>query len=327
MRRVYLDLVGLPPTVADVDAYLADARPDAYSRLVDRLLASPEYGQRWARPWLDLARYADSNGFQRDGFREVWPYRDWVIRALNADLPYDEFTVKQIAGDLLPQATAEDRIATGFHRGTTVNVEAGVDQEANRVAAVVDRVNTTGTVWLGTTLECAQCHSHKYDPFSQREYYRLFAYFNNSPIETTKGTGSSRSFTGPMMELPQPIGVRLRRRQLEVFRAGGAKEVEHVEKRAMAEFDVWEQLHREETATREKLSTPIRKILAKEKSDRSKKDQQALEAHFLSRHEKVRAARKRLGEIDVELQQCAPQTTLVMRERDQQPYDAGDAPG
>ena len=148
----------------------------------------PRYGERWATPWLDAARYADSNGYQRDGHRTIWPYRDWVIRALNADMPFDQFTIEQIAGDLLPDATLDQQIATGFHRCTTVNVEAGTDEEENRTNQVIDRVNVTGTVWLGTTLECCQCHNHKYDPFTQRDYYQFFAFFNNTPKETYQRT-------------------------------------------------------------------------------------------------------------------------------------------
>jgi hypothetical protein len=205
LRRVWLDLVGLPPSPADADAFLADDHPDAYERVVDKLLASPQYGERWARPWLDLARYADSNGFQRDGFRDIWAYRDWVVEALNADMPFDRFTIEQLAGDLLPDATPAQKIATGFHRCATVNVEAGTDQEENRVNQVFDRVSTTGTVWIGTTLECAQCHNHKYDPVTQRDYYRLFAFFNGSEIETKlRGPNASAAvdFVGPAMELP-----------------------------------------------------------------------------------------------------------------------------
>ena len=205
LRRVYLDLIGLPPSPAEADAFLADTSPDAYERVVDRLLASPQFGERWARPWLDLARYADSHGFQRDDLRDIWPYRDWVIRALNADLPFDRFTIEQLAGDLLPKATVEQRVATGFHRATTTNVEAGTDQEENRVNQVFDRVNTTAAVWLGITMECAQCHDHKYDPISQREYYQLFAYFNNSPKETDFATAKAMAalrFAGPTLELP-----------------------------------------------------------------------------------------------------------------------------
>ena len=204
-RRAYLALLGLPPTPSDVKQFLADsssASEQAYSSLVDRLLASPRYGERWAVPWLDLARYADSNGFQADQIRDNWAYRDWVIRAFNEGMPFDEFVTDQLAGDLRPNATSDQRIATGFHRMTTCNVEAGVHPEANRVNQVVDRVNTTATVFLGTTLECAQCHDHKYDPFSQKDYYRFFAYFNNTPLEVKQTSGVTWDFYGPKMDLP-----------------------------------------------------------------------------------------------------------------------------
>ena len=146
-----LDLVGLPPTIAEVDAFVADPRPDAYERLVDRLLGSPHYGERWARRWLDGARYADTNGYEKDRERSIWPYRDWVIGALNADLPFDQFTVEQLAGDLLPGATVDQKVATGFHRNTMINEEGGIDVEEFRFASMVDRVATTGAVWLGLT--------------------------------------------------------------------------------------------------------------------------------------------------------------------------------
>ena len=211
LRRVSLDLIGLPPSPAEVAAFEADTAPGAHERVVDRLLASPHYGERWARPWLDLARYADSHGFQRDDLRDLWPYRDWVIRALNSDLPFDQFTVWQIAGDLLPEARErrdlDPLIATGFHRAAPTNVEAGTDQEEGRVNQVFDRVNTTAAVWLGSTLECAQCHDHKYDPFSMRDYYRLFAFFNHTAIETDFSTPKSKAalkFTGPYLALPDP---------------------------------------------------------------------------------------------------------------------------
>jgi hypothetical protein len=178
IRRLFFDLVGLPPRPDDVDAFLGDSNPDAYDRVVDRLLASPHHGERWGRHWLDQARYADSHGFTIDGPRSIWKYRDWVIAAINRDLPFDQFTIEQIAGDLLPSATTDQIIATGFHRNTLINQEGGTDPEQFRVEAVVDRVNTTGAVFLGLTIGCAQCHSHKYDPVSQREYYELFAFFN-----------------------------------------------------------------------------------------------------------------------------------------------------
>lgn len=208
MRRVSLDLVGLPPSPAEVDAFLADTSDDAYERLVDRLLNSPQFGERWARPWLDLARYADSHGFQRDNFREIWAYRDWVIAALNEDMPFDRFTVEQIAGDLLPDATESQRIATGFHRCAPTNVEAGSLPEETRIEQVIDRVNTTGAVWLGTTFECCQCHDHKYDPFTQKDYYRLLAYYNNTEREADRSNPkvpSSIAFIGPSMDLSDPM--------------------------------------------------------------------------------------------------------------------------
>jgi hypothetical protein len=189
-----LDLIGLPPTPEEVDAFVNDQSADAYEKVVDRLLASPHYGERWARPWLDLARYGDTHGYEKDPKRTIWPYRDWVINALNKDMPFDQFTIEQLAGDLLPDATLEQQIATGFHRNTMINTEGGVDQEEYRVAAVVDRVNTTATVWLGTTLACAQCHTHKYDPFTQKEYYQLFAFFNSNADRSTSD--------GDMLPLP-----------------------------------------------------------------------------------------------------------------------------
>jgi len=180
VRRLYLDLTGLPPTPAQAASFLADRHPLAYQRLVDRLLASPHYGERWARLWLDLARYADTNGYEKDRPRSMWAYRDWVIGALNADMPFDQFTIVQIAGDMLPGATCDQRIASGFHRNTMLNEEGGVDVEQYRYESIIDRVNTTGTVWLGMTVRCARCHSHKYDPLTQKEYYQMFAFFNNA---------------------------------------------------------------------------------------------------------------------------------------------------
>lgn len=180
LRRVFLDLTGLPPSVKDIDAFLQDKRPDAYERVVDKLLASPHYGERMARPWLDLARYADTNGYEKDNRRSIWPYRDWVIQAFNQDMPYDRFTTEQIAGDLLPNATQADRVATGFNRNTMLNEEGGVDREEQRWLTLVDRVGTTSSTWLGTTMACAECHDHKYDPFKQKEFYQFLAFFDHS---------------------------------------------------------------------------------------------------------------------------------------------------
>jgi mono/diheme cytochrome c family protein len=180
LRRVYLDLIGIPPTPEETKRYLSDSRPDAYRRVVDRLLASPEYGQRFARPWLDLARYSDTNGYEKDRPRTIWPYRDWVINAINEDKPFDAFTIEQLAGDMLPDATRQQRIATGFHRNTMLNEEGGIDPLEYRFYALVDRVATTGTVWMGLTVGCAQCHTHKYDPITHTDYYSMMALMDNA---------------------------------------------------------------------------------------------------------------------------------------------------
>ena len=181
LRRVSLDLRGLPPTLEEVEQYLHDQAPDAYEKAVDRFLDDPAYGERWARMWLDQARYADSAGYGSDPLRPtIWRYRDWVIDAFNRNLPFDRFTLEQIAGDLLPDATLEQRIATAFHRNTMTNTEGGTDDEEFRVAAIKDRVDTTVQVWMGLTMGCAKCHSHKFDPITQDDYYRFYAIFNQT---------------------------------------------------------------------------------------------------------------------------------------------------
>jgi hypothetical protein len=181
LRRLSLDLTGLPPTPEEIDTFIADTRPEAYERQVDRLLASPHYGEKWARTWLDRARYADSDGYEKDWFRPwAWRYRDWVIGAMNQDMPFDQFTVKQLAGDLLPNATVADRVATGFNRNTLTNREGGVDNAQFRFENTVDRASTVGVVWLGMSVGCAQCHNHKYDPILQKDFYSMFAFFDNT---------------------------------------------------------------------------------------------------------------------------------------------------
>ncbi|MBX7164936.1 MAG: PSD1 and planctomycete cytochrome C domain-containing protein [Pirellulales bacterium] len=210
LRRVSLDLVGLPPTSDELQAFLSDDSADAYERVVERLLASPQFGVRQAQLWLDLARYADSDGYAHDFARTIWPYRDWVVDALNADLPFDQFTLEQLAGDLLPNPSAEQLIATGFHRNTRINVEAGSDPEEYRLAAVFDRVTTTATVWLGSTLACAQCHHHKYDPFRQEDFYRLAACFNQGAIETTRDESGKMTDVSPRLAVDPPAAAARR---------------------------------------------------------------------------------------------------------------------
>jgi mono/diheme cytochrome c family protein len=179
LRRISLDLTGLPPTIQELGDFLADRSPDAYEKQVGRLLASPHYGECWARHWLDVARYADSNGYEKDLTRSIWPYRDWVINAYNSNLPFDQFAIDQLAGDLLPDATQADKVATGFLRNSLLNEEGGIDPEQFRNEAIIERMDVLGKAFLGVTLNCCQCHDHKYDPISQKEYYRLFAFLNN----------------------------------------------------------------------------------------------------------------------------------------------------
>jgi mono/diheme cytochrome c family protein len=211
-RRIYLDLTGLLPAPEEVAAFTEAAardHPAAVAKLADKLLASPHYGERWGRHWLDQARYADSNGYAIDGARTMWPYRDWVIASLNADMPFDRFTIEQLAGDLLPDPTKAQRVATAFHRNTLINEEGGSDPEQFRVEACIDRVNTTGAVWLGLTVGCAQCHTHKFDPITQREFYQLFAFFNSGEDRNNKGATvvvtRGEMFGGPPVETPDAV--------------------------------------------------------------------------------------------------------------------------
>ncbi len=181
IKRLSIDLTGLPPSPEEIDAFQADTDKEAYEKLVDRLLDSSHYGERMALPWLDAARYADSNGFQQDGDTWQWVWRDWVVRALNDDLPFDEFTIWQLAGDLLPDATTDQKIASGFNRNHLLNGEGGAIPEEQRFVILFDRIDTTATTWLGLTMACTQCHDHKYDPISQRDYYRMLDAFNRVP--------------------------------------------------------------------------------------------------------------------------------------------------
>lgn len=312
IRRVSLDLIGLPPTIAEIDAFLKDDSSEAYATVVDRLLASPRYGERWAQPWLDAARFADSNGYQRDGRREAWAYRDWVIDALNANMPFDQFTVEQVAGDLLPDPSLSQLVATGFHRGTMANVEAGTDPEEQRVLAIFDRVNTTGTVWLGITLQCARCHEHKYDPFSQEDYYRLFAFFNNTEaeIETSK-TNRNRDFIGPKIKLPEmPTKIHTRARVDAEFQAI-KKSLETLTTELAQHQAAWET---EAVKAESKIPGEIRKILMIATDERDKKQTKKLTEYFVDSFESVKQIKKRQETLKKQLEELAPKTTLVMSE-------------
>ncbi len=230
LRRASLDLVGMVPTPEQVGRFLADTEPGAYERAVDRLLDSTQYAERWARHWLDLARYADSHGYTIDGGRSMWPYRDWVITAIDQDMPFDRFTIEQLAGDLLPEPTNAQLVATGFHRNTQINQEGGAKDEENRVNAVIDRVDTTGAVWLGSTLACARCHSHKYDPISQTEYFQLFAFFN----QTEDGGVSSEPSVLVTDEKTAPALAEFEDREDELQRA-----LQEAESDALSGWTAW----------------------------------------------------------------------------------------
>jgi mono/diheme cytochrome c family protein len=206
IRRLSLDLLGLPPTPAEVDAFLADSSPNAYEKLVDRLLTSPHHGERMALDWLDAARFADTHGYHIDSGRDMSKWREWVINAFNNNKPFDQFTIEQIAGDLLPNATLEQKIASGFNRNHMINFEGGAIPEEYQTAYIVDRVNTTGTVWLGLSVGCAQCHDHKFDPITQKEYYQLFAFFHNVP---ENGLDGSKGNAAPLMRVPSPAQRQL----------------------------------------------------------------------------------------------------------------------
>jgi hypothetical protein len=236
VRRVTLDLTGLPPTLPEIDSFLADTSPDAYEKLVDRLLASPHYGERMAVDWLDAARYADTNGFQVDRDREIWAWRDWVISAFNRNLSFDQFTIEQLAGDLLPNPTMEQRIATGFNRNSMMNEEGGVDPDEFLNEYASDRAETTASVWLAQTFNCNRCHDHKYDPFSARDFYSMKAFFNNVP-ELGKGNynASIRENSPPQLKLPAPAIeaeiAKLRTELAEAEKANTADQIKALKKK------------------------------------------------------------------------------------------------
>ncbi len=297
IRRVSLDLIGLPPTIEEVDAFLTAYATDAdaaYHALVERLLASPHYGERWGRWWLDQARYADSNGYSIDAPRQIWKYRDWVITALNADLPYDQFTIEQLAGDLLPAATESQKIATGFHRNTPINQEGGIDREQFRIDSVFDRVATTGTVWLGLTIGCAQCHDHKFDPIEQREYYRLFAFLNDQEEPTIKVFDDHVDVNAITAEF-KAVETRL-----------ATYMKEHAE-----ELATWESELTPES--RKSLSAALKKTLEVPREKRNFVQNRSLFAASIGVVGPFREDHDRYAELDVLLNQGV--TTMVLQER------------
>jgi hypothetical protein len=273
IRRLSIDLTGLPPTPEEVDAFVADKGPKAYEKLVDRLLASPHYGERMALPWLDAARYADSNGFQQDGDTWQWMWRDWVVRALNADVPFDQFTIWQLAGDLLPGATKDQKIASGFNRNHLLNGEGGAIAEEQRWVNLFDRIDTTATTWLGLTMACSQCHDHKYDPITMRDYYSLLDAFNRVPESGTPQRQSARiRVAAPFLELPtEQNKERIKKLEMEITQAEA--ELKPVVDKALQKWRA--KIDDASSAERKSLPAALVKTLEKAESEAEKK---ALEA-------------------------------------------------
>ena len=299
IRRVSLDLTGLPPTPDEVDAFVQASRENpqsAYRDLVERLLSSPHYGERWGRWWLDQARYADSNGYSIDAPRQIWKFRDWVIQALNADMPFDQFTIEQLAGDLLPEASVEQQIATGFHRNTQINQEGGIDPEQFRIDSIFDRVATTGTVWLGLSVGCAQCHDHKFDPIDQKEYYRMFAFLNNQDEPTLKVYEPGVDVDGLKKEL-KGLDAKM-----------SARIAESADELAGWEAEL-------EPKTQKKLSGDVRKALDVPAEKRNFDHKRTLYLAVKRDDEAFGQWNDRRREIDDTLSD--PATTLVLRERGQ----------
>ena len=258
IRRVSLDLTGIPPTPEEVAAFVADASPRAYEALVDRLLASPRYGERMAMQWLDYARYADSHGFQTDSSRQMWPWRDWVINAFNENKPFDQFTIEQIAGDLLPAPTRAQTVATGFHRNHRINGEGGLIAEEWRIENIIDRVETTGLTWLALTLNCCRCHDHKYDPISQREFYQLFAFFNNiAESGTIQGVGNRGGGNpDPFIKVPTPE-QEMRLTELDAKHKAALAKIPEAQKELPKLLAAWESNFREQLAKETTTWVPL----------------------------------------------------------------------
>ncbi len=311
IRRVSLDLIGLPPSPEEIADFLADSEPGAYERLIDRLLDSPHYGERWGRHWLDVARYADSNGYSIDGNRSMWRYRDWVINALNDNMPFDRFVTEQIAGDLLPEPTPDALVATGFHRNTMINEEGGIDFEQYRVEAVVDRVSTTGAAFLGLTVGCARCHDHKFDPISQKDFYELYAFFNS--IDELSGgmsveEGAKRTMD-PILEFGEPADFARRdavRHQVSLLEQESAAYKKELDEK-LAD---WEQLLSEKE--RAKIEPHIRQILEIPPEDRVSVQKGVLDRFFASRDPGWQARRDGLQALRAAVPKL--ESTLIMRE-------------
>ncbi|TWT73410.1 DUF1553 domain-containing protein [Allorhodopirellula solitaria] len=293
IKRLYADMLGLPPTPEEVDQFVHNDDPGAYDALVERLLASPHYGERMALPWLDAARYADSNGFQQDGDTWQWMWRDWVVDAINEDMPFDQFTIEQLAGDLLPDATTDQKIASGFNRNHLLNGEGGAIAEEQRFNILFDRIDTTTTNWLGLTVACAQCHDHKYDPISQKDYYRLLDAFNRVPENGRPQRFSSRIRVGnPVLELPTAEN----KERISEFQANIAAAKKELDPLMDAAYEGWRLGlgSGQDLAQDESLPESLRTKLEKPKGKRSEEEKQAIEKEWRSYFQ--RSARDELAQ-------------------------------
>ncbi len=285
LRRVTLDLTGLPPSLDEIEAFLTDDSPDAYGRVVDRLLGSPHYGERMAMEWLDVGRYADTHGFHIDSHRDMWLWRDWVIDAFQRNLPFDRFTIEQLAGDLLPGATREQKVATGFNRNHMINFEGGAIPEEYQVEYMVDRVNTTSTVWMGLTMGCARCHDHKYDPIRQREFYQFSAFFNTIP---EKGLDGRKGNAAPFLQVPSPTQAQLREDLQQAIRS---IESAMPEERVAALMEEWEK-----SGPTRMPRDPTRELLAHYELDGHTADTTGFYRHGRVRGEELEYGEGKVGE-------------------------------
>ena len=302
IRRLSLDLTGLPPAPQEVETFVSDKSAGAYEKIVDRLLASPHYGERWGRWWLDAARYADSNGYSIDAPRQIWKYRDWVVAALNRDEPFDQFAIVQLAGDLLPNATVAQKVATGFNRNTQINQEGGIDPEQFRVESVMDRVSTFGTVFLGLTIGCAQCHDHKFDPIKQREYYQLYAFFN-STVQDGHGSGTPSG----VLEIPgEVVSAENVKKELEETRA----DLERYLDTKGSAVTQWEQSLTDDA--RAQLRASVKAAMQPAWSERKLEQKRAVYAAFKPEDTEFKSRNTKLAALE----RGTPKrvTTLVMQE-------------
>lgn len=347
LRRVHLDLTGLPPAAEEIEAFEHDPSPAAYQAVVDKLLAAPQFGEKWARQWLDLAGYADSNGYQGDAVRTNWPWRDWVIRALNEDMPFDEFTIAQVAGDLAASAaethpfrnqSRDDlRLATAFFRHTPFNAAGDSIAEEVRANQLFDRVSKVGAVWLGTTLECAQCHSHKFDPVSITDYYRLFAYFNAAANEFDRSAKEVRKRFQPpaLMEVPLEDAARATYEALRGELTAVTEELDAVRPDVVSRQAAWEATAKDDPD----VPVDIRRLLDRPPGERKPKEVEDIEKHYLSvapetkelvdRRKQLTNAVRRAGppRVLVLAEDPAPRTTHVLRRGNYQEPGEPVAPG